>query len=274
MSSRMDHIIVIRGYRPGDEINCKELMKSGVMSSLNSTYFGIVFKELTFQMMILFAAIMFIFFGLPLTICILVVPLVIFFVYVGTYIGFTTKAMEVSEEISNVPRIYMSNAFSCFWVAEAFEPYLMTENPKNTHYTIMTEHQFRNSDIDISSRVKRIVGTVALCKSHVLNKGAWIRRLHVHHLYRRKGIASCLINVAVSFATEQGYACANIVASEYTEGGRELCLKKGFELKLMYHKPILGAFITILMYELTYQIKPGEDDYAPHIFDKAMLNKI
>lgn len=273
MSSEMSHIIVTRSYRPGDEISCKELIKAGVMSSLNSTFFGIVFKELTFQMMILFAAIMFIFFGLPLTVCLLVVPLVIFFVYVGTYIGFTTKAMEVNEELSNIPRIYMSNAFSCFWVAEAFEPYLMTESPENVQYTIMTEQQFRKSNIDISSRVKQIVGTVALCKSHTSDKGAWIKRLHVHHLYRRKGIASCLINVALMFAIEQGYGRANIVASEYTEHGRELCLKKGFELKLMYHKPILGTFVTILTYELTYQIKLGEDEYVPPVYNKAMLNK-
>ncbi|XP_031847269.2 N-acetyltransferase family 8 member 3 [Nomia melanderi] len=269
----MSHIIVIRSYKPGDEINCKELIKSGVMSSLNSTFFGIVFKELTFQMMILFAAIMFIFFGLPLTICFLVIPLVVFLVYVGTYIGFTTKTMEVNEEVSNIPRVYMSNAFSCFWVAEAFEPYLMTENPTNIQYIIMTEQQFRDSDIDISSQVKRIVGTVALCKSHRLDKGAWIKRLHVHHRYRRKGIASCLINVAISFAIEQGYSCANIIASEYTEGGRELCLKKGFELQQMYHKSILGSLITILMYELTYQIKPGDDDYVPPIYNRSMLNK-
>ncbi|XP_043803209.1 N-acetyltransferase family 8 member 3-like [Apis laboriosa] len=269
----MSHIIVIRSYKPGDEINCKELVKAGVMSSLNSTFFGIVLKELTFQLMILFAAIMFIFFGLPLTVCLLVIPLVIFFVYVGTYIGFTAKAMEVNEEVSNIPRIYMSNAFSCFWIAEAFEPYLMTHSAKNIHYTIMTEQQFRNSNIDISSQVKKIVGTVALCKSHRLDKGAWIKRLYVHQQYRRKGIASCLINVAVQFAIDEGYSCANVVASEYTEGGRELCLKKGFELQQMYHKPILGSFITILMYELTYQIKPGEDDYVPTIYTRSMLNK-
>lgn len=100
----MSHIVVIRSYKPGDEIHCKELTKSGVMSSLSSTFFGTVLKELTFQLMILFAAIMFIFFGLPLTVCFLVIPLVIFLVYVGTYIAFTAKTMEVNEEVSNIPR--------------------------------------------------------------------------------------------------------------------------------------------------------------------------
>lgn len=153
----------------------------------------------------------------------------------------------------------MSNAFSCFWVAEAFEPYMQIKQPREQHYVIMTERQFRESNIDVSSQSKRIVGSIALSKSHRLDKGAWIKRLCVHERYRRKGIASFLVNVAVQFAMDEGYSCANTVASEYTEGGRELCLKKGFELKQMYHKPILGPVVTVLMYELTYQIKPGND---------------
>ena len=153
----------------------------------------------------------------------------------------------------------MSNAFSHFWVAEAFEPYMTIVEPKNVHYVCMTEKQFRESNIDVSSQSKRIVGSVALLKSHRLDKGAWIKRLCVHQRYRRKGIASFLMKVAVQFATDEGYSCANTVASEYSEGGRELCFNQGFELKQMYNKPILGPIVTILMYELTYQIKPGND---------------
>ena len=156
----------------------------------------------------------------------------------------------------------MSNAFSCFWVAEAFEPYFMSRNASEINYTVMTEERFRESNIDVSSQSKRIVGTIGLLKSHCLDKGAWIKRLCIHRNYRRKGIASHLLNVAIDFAIKQGYSCTNVVASEYTEGGRELCLKKGFELKQMYHKPIIGSLITVLMYELTYQIKPGDDNYV------------
>lgn len=159
----------------------------------------------------------------------------------------------------------MSNAFSCFWVAEAFEPYLMNRLPKDVQYNIMTEQQFRNSNIDVSLHVKKIVGTIALSKSRRLDKGAWIKRLCVHKQYRRKGIASCLLNVAIGFAINQNYICTNLVASEYTEGGRELCFKKGFELQQMYHKSIFGSLLTVLMYELTYQIKPDNNDYIPII---------
>lgn len=166
----------------------------------------------------------------------------------------------------------MSNAFSCFWVAEAFEPYLMTRHSKEIHYTVMTEKQFYHANIDVSFQAKKIVGTIGLCKSYRLDRSAWIKRLCVHEQYQRKGIASCLLNVAVQFAIDTGYSCANILASEYTEEGRELCLKKGFELKQMYHKSILGSYITILMYELIYQIKPTEDDYVSRM-DLEKLSK-
>ena len=155
----------------------------------------------------------------------------------------------------------MSNAFSCFWVAEAYEPYVMARKPADFYYTVMTEKQFKGSNVDVTSQSKKIVGSLGLLKSHSLNKGAWLKRLCVHQEYRHKGIASSLLQVAIDFASEQGYSCTNVVASEYTDGGRELCLKKGFEFKQMYHKPILGSFIKIQMYELSYHIKPGDDNY-------------
>jgi len=166
----------------------------------------------------------------------------------------------------------MSNRFSCFWVAEAIQPNLMTQHPKEVHYTILTEQQYCQANMGVSLQAKRIVGTICLTKSHRLDKCAWIKRLCVHKQYQRKSIAACLLNTAAEFAIEAGYSCANIVASEYTEGGKELCLKKGFELKQIYHKPILGSYIMILMYELSYQIKPSEDDYLPRI-GKHFLNQ-
>ncbi|XP_011684971.1 PREDICTED: probable N-acetyltransferase CML3 [Wasmannia auropunctata] len=269
----MSHVVIVRAFKPGDETGCKELIRDSVMSSLGATFCGMLFKEITFQLIILLSAIMFIFFGMPLTVCLSIVPVVVVLMYAGTYVSFATKLTEINAEVNNIPRLYMSNAFSCFWVAEAFEPHLMTRHPKEVRYTIMTEEQFRQANVSISMQAKKIVGTVGLCKSHRLDRSAWIKRLCVHEQYQRKGVASYLLNVAVQFAIDAGYSCANVVSSEYTEGGRELCLKKGFELKQMYHKSILGSYITVLMYELTYRIKPTEDDYSPRMdFEKEFLS--
>ncbi|XP_066582894.1 N-acetyltransferase 8-like isoform X2 [Prorops nasuta] len=245
----MCRLIVIRSYKSGDETTCKELLRDGIMSSLNTTFIGLLLKEMTFQIMILFAAILFIFFGIPFTICLSVIPVVIATLYIGTCISFSMKVAEVMKELSNISRIYTSNAFSGFWVAEAFEPYLANVHPKNARFAVMTEQQFRRSNIDVSSKAKNIVGTIGLLKSHRLDKGAWIKRLCVKKEYRRKGVASCLLNVVVQFAMEQGYSCADIVASEYDE----------------------GSLMTVLMYELTYRIKPGQDGYAPLPHNRAQF---
>ncbi|KYM96383.1 PREDICTED: uncharacterized protein LOC108779513 [Cyphomyrmex costatus] len=270
----MSYIIIIRAFRPGDETGCNKLIRDCVMSSLNATFCGMIFKEITFQSIILVSAIMFIFFEMPLTVCLLVVPVVIALIYAGTYVTFIAKLTEIDKEVVNIPRLYMSNAFSCFWVAEAFEPYLMTQQPKEIHYIVMREEQYNRANLNFCLQAKKIIGTIGLCKSDRSDRSAWIKRLWVHEQYRRKGIASYLLNDAIQFATNTGYSCANIVASEYTEEGRDLCLRKGFELKQLYHKYILGSYIMILMYELTYQIKPTEDDYSPKLdFGKAFLTQ-
>lgn len=105
-------IIVIRCYKPGDEFYCKELLKNSVMSSMNAAFFGTLFKEIVFQVVILLSAIMFIFFGLPLTVCTLVIPVVVLLVYIGTYLEFVMRAMEVQNEVFNIPRYYIYNLFS------------------------------------------------------------------------------------------------------------------------------------------------------------------
>lgn len=159
----------------------------------------------------------------------------------------------------------MSNAFSCFWVAEAFEPFdLVTKRNHDSsshYYTVLTEKQFRQSNVDVSFHVKKIVGTVGLLKSHRVEKGAWLKQLCVDTRYRRKGIASVLLETAIEFAVNQGYSCVDMATSEYSPGGRQLMFKKGFELKQMYHKHIVGPIFNLLFHELTYKIKGNFNYY-------------
>lgn len=171
----------------------------------------------------------------------------------------------------------MSNPFSCFWVAEAYEPYLMVNDPRKVRYTILTEEEFRHSNLGISLQARKIVATVGLCKSYCLDEGAWLKRLCVHRLYKESGIAECILRTAVEFAIEQGYRCVNTQMPGYDEESKEMCLKWGFEFKQMYHKRIVGSLVTLLMYELTYRNKSSSEHrssehyYASHD-GKASLN--
>lgn len=107
----MSYIVIVRAFKPGDETGSKELIKDGVMSSLSATFCGMLFKEITFQLIILLAAVMFIFFGMPLTVCLLVVPVVVALMYAGTYVSFTAKLTDINGEISNIPRYIISWTF-------------------------------------------------------------------------------------------------------------------------------------------------------------------
>lgn len=100
----MEHIIVIRSYKKGDELNFREMVLDGILSSKTSAFYGNLFKEITFQLMILFAAIMFIFFGIPISICFSVIPIVIILTYVSTYVIYAAKAMEVDGELTNISK--------------------------------------------------------------------------------------------------------------------------------------------------------------------------
>jgi len=100
----MSHIVIIRAFKPGDEAGCKKLIRDGVMSSFSATFCGMLFKEITFQLMILLSAIMFIFCGMPLTVCLSIVPIVVALMYAGTYVSFAAKLTEINEEITNIPR--------------------------------------------------------------------------------------------------------------------------------------------------------------------------
>lgn len=254
--------IVIRDYRPGDESQCQGVIEEGAMSTVNTAFFTGLTREVTFQSMILTSAIMFIFLGLPFSLCFASIPIVIVLMYIFIYVGHLYNAFEVSQEITNVPRVYMSTEYTGFWVAEVYEPMLMTGDPKQYEYVYIGENHLKM--FDLNNYQKKIVGTIAVNKSRNSDSSAWIRRMCVSKRYHRKGIATNLLTEAIQFCEDKGYTIAELVTSEYHDVARELYLKKGFELKQMYHKPIVGGIITVLMYELFYKINDRKMFYKKY----------
>ncbi|KAF7992491.1 hypothetical protein HCN44_004835 [Aphidius gifuensis] len=280
----MKNIVVIRRFQPGDEIQFRKMINNEIMGSLNLAVLSNLSKETTFQLIILSSAIAFIFFDMPLKICISLIPIVISLIYAATFMGFTMTAVQIDRELSNIPRFYMSNAFSCFWVAEAFKPYHKSSHSNQCQYTIMTKKQFYGSKMHVSSQCTKIVGTIGLLKSHRVENGAWIKRLCIDKEYRRKGIASMLLTTAINFAINQGYSCVDTATSEYIKGSRELMFRTGFQLKQMYHKRVMRPLTSILFYELTYKIKNDRTSLyfksemdgisQPHLTLKSLIENV
>jgi GNAT superfamily N-acetyltransferase len=259
VSGSMNHLVVIRYYKPGDELFCREIVKEGTMSTVNAAFVAGLTREITFQTMVLTSALMFIFMGVPFSVCFWSVPVVIILMYLFIWLGHSFKALEMTNDVTNIPRVYMSSEYTGFWVAEVHEPYFMTREPDQVKYTITTERELKDNNIEIAEHHgKKIVGTVAITRSKYCTDTAWLRRMAVTPKYQRKGIASVLVDEALRFCKDKGYSAVELVTSECHDAARELYLKKGFDLKQMYHKQIVGTLVTIQMYDFVFHIKPSE----------------
>lgn len=259
--SGLTHFVVIRDYKPGDEMQCRDIVKEGTMATVNSAFFSTI--EVTFQVMVLTTAVMFIFFGLPFTFCLCAIPGVISFMYVCVWSGHLFKGLEMTQDLGNIPRTYMSSDSTGFWVAEAYEPFFMDRDPSSYKYEILTLNKLNQKCIDTSSYRKSLVGTVGIVRSLSAEDSAWLRRMAVKPKYQKMGIAKALIDEALQFCCEKDYQGVELVTSEWHERARNLYLKKGFHLKQMYHKKLFGSVITVLMYQLYFKIQQNKLSITP-----------
>lgn len=93
-----------------------------------------------------FAAIMFILIGVPLTYCLAAVPLVLVLIYLSIYSSLFMKAIEISS----------ISPMQC-WVAEAYEPlYNININRENISYKIVSEETIWNDGTDISKFRRKV----------------------------------------------------------------------------------------------------------------------
>lgn len=152
----------------------------------------------------------------------------------------------------------MSDNSSCFWVAELYE-FNLLKRQRHKQHKFMTEKEFKKSNADLSKHDTKIVGTIALCKSNRLENSGWIKRLCVHKDYRRKGIGTNLVNVALQYGNQQGYRRINVIISKHRKAAKELFSKKGFELYL-YRKRCIYRTSVILFVELSYRLKYIDND--------------
>uniref|UniRef100_A0A1B6J7M3 N-acetyltransferase domain-containing protein n=1 Tax=Homalodisca liturata TaxID=320908 RepID=A0A1B6J7M3_9HEMI len=258
--SKITHFIVIRDYKPGDEYQCREIVKEGTMATVNNAFFSLI--EVTFQLMVLSTAAMFIFFGLPFTVCLGSIPGVIIFMYMCVWAGHLFKSVELTQDLGNIPRVYMSSDSTGFWVAEAFEPVFMNNEPSHFKYSIFSEKEYKHKQIDVSSYRKTLVGTVGIVKSQISEDCAWLRRMAVRPKYQCMGIGKALLNEALQFCNEK-YQGVELVTTEWHDSARTLYIKRGFQLKQMYHKQLLGSIVAILIYQLHYKVQPNQISITP-----------
>lgn len=101
--------ILIRSYQQGDEIACREIIREGVMATVLPAFFAALTREVTFEIIIIMAAFMFVFMGLSPTICLLSIPISVLIIFLCVYLSHITRAYSVSEELMNIPKNFLSS---------------------------------------------------------------------------------------------------------------------------------------------------------------------
>lgn len=185
----MSYIVVIRECKHTDAPAANEVIRNAYLSNVTNSWCNALFKEvsgsqcacfvnklhslfifqITFQSIIMLAAFMFIFIGVPFFYCVTAIPLVLLLIYVVIYANFALKAMEVIS----TKRPLQS------WVAEVYQPYFFTRNPQNFSYKIIPEHRLEKECIDTANYQRKIIGTVSVMNHFVSNNSAWLFRLAV-----------------------------------------------------------------------------------------------
>ncbi|KAJ8963490.1 hypothetical protein NQ314_005591 [Rhamnusium bicolor] len=160
-----------------------KLLSNSYTSNVFNSWLNALFNEITFQLIILLSAFLFICFGVPLMYCVVSIPLVIISMYVIIYGTVLMKAAQV---------MYDKKPLMCL-VAEAYEPFFLYEKSESCWYKIISDDEIDSEEINIDGCQRKIIGTVAVMKHFQRDDWAWLFRLAVEKRYRRKGVGLKLI---------------------------------------------------------------------------------
>lgn len=247
--------IVIREYKPADEFICKEIIRNYVMSFAQSAFITCIFREVILlyalhrmpkcnfilfffyfsqifiQLTVLLAALLFIFFGVPLMFCVAALPLVCVILLLSIYSTYLAKAIELTSEPMR----------TC-WVAEAYEPYILSLGPtKQEAYDIVPEESILPNDVEVNRMRRQVVGFIGIAPHKALENCGWINRLSINSNYNFDKVAEPLINRALKYGLDMNFYSIESATTECQFDARELLLRMGFSMKQIYHKQVLGC---------------------------------
>lgn len=104
--------VYIRNYYPGDGLQCRRILHVATMSTVWVAFRSALTREITLQLIVVLTAIMFVFFGLTPSLCLLSIPSSALIIFLAVYGAHYFKAMTMSEDLQNIPQTYMSSQFT------------------------------------------------------------------------------------------------------------------------------------------------------------------
>lgn len=245
--------VLIRPFSQGDEIDCKKIAGNTIMSTVNRTFFSALFRETIFQLMVFFAAVLFIIVGIPFFHCAVSVPLTIAILYASIWSSAMMKSLEIQNELSLVKQQYQESDKTTFLVAEYYGP-LIDLNP-GENITFISMANFQGLEDELSSKSKRVIGFLGITRNKDKACSGWLKRLAVDQDFKRKKVATQLISAASHFCYERGFSSIEACITECQQEAKEFFLHHEFELEQLYHKNIMGSTAVYTKYLFRKDLK-------------------
>ncbi|XP_063705005.1 uncharacterized protein LOC134834315 [Culicoides brevitarsis] len=230
----MKPFILIREYRKTDDIAIQDLIKQYIMSYALSCFIQVLFREITLQLVVLMWAILFIFVGIPLHLCFLSIPVVIFLIVFCVYAVHFNKGIEQAN----------ANPKCCF-VAEVYEEPLamLNNNTEKVEYNLLFNE---TNGYDVTKLRKKIIGTISVRNHESRDKCGWIYRFAMDRKYPYDKVVEGLTRRAIQHCPSQGWYRLETVATECQDEVRESYAKLGFNIYQVYHRQIVGSSLSVM----------------------------
>ena len=243
--------VIIRPFRYGDDAKVQKILDQAAMSTAWPMFIAFAKREVTSQIILMLAAILFIVVGLQLMSSLLSIPIVLLSLALTILVGHRVKIALTHQDLNDVSKSYQSHPRSGFWVAEVVDSKALSSS---------TDHRATIA-IDLQpSRPQNcspeIIGTIAVTikRDPDLREPpesvAWLRRMAVSPQYRRKGVGLALTDVALDHCAKANFRAVELLTTEFHQAARSLYASKGFELIGSTRKSFLGGLLGFSLYRL------------------------
>jgi len=192
--------IVLRPVKNSDMKQLMDLHKQSNFQNLSRNFIETFLREITIQMIVVLAAILFILVGLPLHLCLVSIPLVATGILALVLAGDLHQSWLQQEDLKDRVEEYLNSAKTGCWVAEArARPAQTGEGVK-----VLTESQLDQLEAQgyLQEGTARLVGSVAVRLKEDKNMTeppgtvGLMERLMVVPSLRRMGVGQELVLVA------------------------------------------------------------------------------
>ncbi|XP_018027866.1 uncharacterized protein LOC108683095 [Hyalella azteca] len=236
-------LCLLRPYRLQDEMAVKELISEATMETVGEFFWAAILSEIFPQISFIALAVGFVGFSLPFYYCLALIPAAVALIYVFIWSAHLFKTLELHSDLSNIANVYQKEPDTGFWVAEVYDNTLSSELSahfnitKKVLYDFITEEDLDRKGINLAEyKHRNVVGCVGLTHSNNTQLGnarkAWLRRFAVKKEYRRRGIASNLLEFVIAVTRRHNYKNLELITTHCHHQAREMYMKAGFSVMM------------------------------------------